>query len=132
MVIMSPHTTFFRVIAHRNPGMRHRVESIEGVFHRAFWSFGQCIDAFRHCRPVLSIDGTFLTKKYKATFILQIVELSNENMLPVAFALVPSEHDDNWECFMGNVRLKVFGPIREVWFMDHIISPSWDSQSNRS
>ena len=27
-------------ISHRNPGMRHRVESIDGVFHRAFWSFG--------------------------------------------------------------------------------------------
>jgi hypothetical protein len=25
-------------IAHRNPGMRHRVESIDGVFRRAFWS----------------------------------------------------------------------------------------------
>lgn len=23
-------------IAHRNPGMHHRVESIDGVFHRAF------------------------------------------------------------------------------------------------
>ena len=46
-------------IAHRNSGMRHRVESIDGVFRRAFWSFGKCIGAFTYCRPVLSIDGTF-------------------------------------------------------------------------
>ena len=101
-------------IAHRNPGMRHRVESIEGVFHRAFWSFGQCIDAFRHCRPVLSIDGTFLTGKYKGTLMVAMAHSSNDNVLPVAFALVPSEHDDNWQWFMDHVRTKVIGPKREV------------------
>ena len=101
-------------IAHRNPGMRHQVESIEGVFHRAFWSFGQCIDAFRHCRPVLSIDGTFLTEKYKGTLMVAMAHSSNDNVLPVAFALVPSEHDDNWQWFMDHVRTKVIGPKREV------------------
>jgi hypothetical protein len=100
-------------IAHRNPGMRHRVESIDGVFRRAFWSFGQCIEAFTYCRTVLSIDGTFLTGKYKATLMVAMAHSSNDNMLPVAFALVPSEHDDNWEWFMGHVRTKVIGK-REV------------------
>ena len=82
-------------IAHRNPGMRHRVESIDGVFRRAFWSFGQCIEAFTYCRPVLSIDGTFLTGKYKGTMMVAMAHSSNYNVLPVAFALVPSKHDDN-------------------------------------
>ena len=96
-------------IAHKNPGMQHGVEDIDGVFHRAFWSFGQCIEAFKHCRPVLSIDGTFLTGKYKGTLMVAMAHSSNDNVLPVAFALVPSEHDDNWEWFMGHVRTKVIG-----------------------
>ncbi|XP_020180109.1 uncharacterized protein [Aegilops tauschii subsp. strangulata] len=100
-------------IAHRNPGMCHRVESTDGVFRHAFWSFGQCIEAFTYCRPVLSIDGTFLTGKYKGTLMVAMAHSSNDNVLPVAFALVPSEHDDNWEWFMGHVRTKVIGK-REV------------------
>ncbi|XP_020151004.1 uncharacterized protein [Aegilops tauschii subsp. strangulata] len=100
-------------IAHRNPGMRHGVEEIDEVFHRAFWSFGQCIETFKHCRPMLSIDGTFLTDKYKGTLMVAMAHLSNDNVMLVAFALVSSEHDDNWEWFMGHVRTKVIGN-REV------------------
>jgi hypothetical protein len=28
-------------------------------FLHAFWTFGQCMEAFKHCYDVLSIDGTF-------------------------------------------------------------------------
>ena len=100
-------------IAHRNPGMFHVVEDHEGVFHRAFWSYGQCVEAFQHCRPVLSIDGTFLTGRYKGTLMVAMAHSSNDNVLPCAFALVPSEHQDNWEWFMGHVRHNVIG-AREV------------------
>jgi hypothetical protein len=98
-------------IAHRNPGMNHRVDVklIDGVFHRAFWSFGQCIEAFRHCLLVLSIDSTFLTGKYKGTLMVAMAHSSNDNRLPVAFSLVRSKHDDNWERFMDHVRTKVIG-----------------------
>ena len=34
---------------YRNPGMYHYVQDIEGVFRRAFWTFGPCIAAFEHC-----------------------------------------------------------------------------------
>jgi hypothetical protein len=36
----------------------------------AFWTFEQCMEAFKHCCDVLSIDGTFLTKKYEDTILL--------------------------------------------------------------
>nr|AAT47059.1 putative mutator-like transposase [Oryza sativa Japonica Group] len=32
------------------------------VLQRAFFSLGACINAFVHCRPVLCIDGTFMTE----------------------------------------------------------------------
>ena len=63
---------------------------------------------------MLSIDGTFLTGKYKGTLMVAMAHLSNDNVLPVAFALVPSEHDDNWEWFMDHVRTMVISPKREV------------------
>ncbi|XP_027362589.1 uncharacterized protein LOC113870193 [Abrus precatorius] len=30
------------------------------IFHRVFWSFGPCIRAFRHCKPLVQVDETHL------------------------------------------------------------------------
>jgi hypothetical protein len=35
------------------------------IFFHVFWCFPQCVDAFSHCCPVFSIDGTFLLGKYQ-------------------------------------------------------------------
>ena len=39
---------------------------------------------------------------------------SGDRVLPVAFALVSGENNNNWEWFMKHVRTKVFSPSREV------------------
>jgi hypothetical protein len=44
---------------------------------RMFWSFGQCIEAFRYCRHVLCVDGTFLSSKYHATLLTAIATDAN-------------------------------------------------------
>jgi hypothetical protein len=38
----------------------------------AFWCFSQCIETFRHYRPLLSIDGTFLFGKCKGLLLVAI------------------------------------------------------------
>jgi hypothetical protein len=38
------------------------------VFSHAFWTFQQCVRAFEHCRPLISIDGTFLTGRRQQFF----------------------------------------------------------------
>ena len=35
------------------------------IFQRLFWSFKPSIEGFKHCRPVMSIDGTHFYGKYK-------------------------------------------------------------------
>jgi len=101
-------------MASTNPDMYHIVNAHDGVFNRAFWTFGPCISAFQHCRPVLSIDGTFLTGKYKGTLLIALAHDANDQVLPVAFALVSAENQVNWEWFMWLVRTKIIGPTREV------------------
>ena len=54
----------------RNPGTiidiyDYRDANGDRVLRRAFWSFGCMIEAFKHCRPVLCVDGTFLTRMYE-------------------------------------------------------------------
>ena len=73
-------------MAYRNLGMYYSVEHVDGVFHHAFWTLEQCIQEFQHYRPVVSIDGTFLTGKYKGSILTAIAHDSGDRVLPVAFA----------------------------------------------
>jgi hypothetical protein len=90
-----------------NPGMHYEYIPkpnawIDGrqIFFRAFWCFPQCVDAFRHCRPVFSIDGTFLLGKYQGTLLIAISVDANNKLVPLAFALVEKENKDSWEWFL--------------------------------
>ncbi|CAN6295728.1 unnamed protein product [Urochloa humidicola] len=86
-----------------NPGMIWRYEHVPDVelngrrmFNRAFWCFRQCIEAFTHCRPVVTIDGTFLTGKYLGTLLVAIGADANNCLVPLAFGLVDRESKDSW------------------------------------
>jgi hypothetical protein len=109
------------VMAHRNPGMLHIFQrhptythTIKGVkypvFGRAFWCFLPCVEAFKHCRPFLCIDGTFLTGNFKGTLIVAISCDADNRLVPLAFALVEKEDNVKWKFFMHMVRTKVVGP----------------------
>ena len=112
-------------IAHTNPGMVHVVEPYGEktrikngnrvrVFGRAFWAFEQCVRAFQHCRPVISIDGTFLTGQFKGTLLVAIASDANNRLMPLAFALVEAENNVNWEWFLHILRTKVLPFEREI------------------
>jgi hypothetical protein len=81
-------------MADANPGMVHVVEPYgqetmvrDGrnvrVFGRAFWAFQQCVRAFEHCRPVISVDGTFMTGQYKGTILIAIANDANNRLVPL-------------------------------------------------
>ncbi|KAE8803040.1 hypothetical protein D1007_21251 [Hordeum vulgare] len=105
-------------IAATNPGMVHvvepygektRIHNVKRVrvFGRAFWAFEQCVRAFQHCRPVISIDGTFLTGQFKGTLLVAIASDANNRLMPLAFSLVDAENNVNWEWFLHILRTKV-------------------------
>jgi len=60
-------------IVQRNPGSYYDVKQFpnpEGgpsIVQRVFFCLGPCVRAFQYCRPILCIDGTFLTGQYKGT-----------------------------------------------------------------
>jgi hypothetical protein len=57
------------------------------VLQRAFLALGPAIAAFKHCRPVICIDGTFLTRKYKGTILTAVAADGNNQLLPLAIVL---------------------------------------------
>ncbi|XP_025682130.1 uncharacterized protein [Arachis hypogaea] len=76
-------------------------------FHRLFWTFPPYVEAFRHCKPLVSIDGTHLYGKYGGTLLLTIAQDGNSNILPIAFSLVEGENAESWSFFVTNLRQHV-------------------------
>ncbi|XP_057763289.1 uncharacterized protein LOC130983121 [Arachis stenosperma] len=84
-----------------------QVDESQAYFHRMFWTFLPCIEAFRHCKPLVSIDGTHLYGKYGGTLLVAIAQDGNSNILHVAFALVESENAESWFFFLSHLRQHV-------------------------
>jgi len=105
-----------------NPGMHYEYipklnewrEDGRQIFFRAFWCFPQSVESFRHCRPVFSIDGTFLLGKYMGTLLVAISCDADNALVPLAFALVEKENKDSCGWFLRLVWIHVVGPGREV------------------
>jgi hypothetical protein len=41
-----------------------------------------------YCRPIISVDATFLTVKYKCTFMVAVSMTAENQLPPLAFAFV--------------------------------------------
>ncbi|WVZ86820.1 hypothetical protein U9M48_033546 [Paspalum notatum var. saurae] len=100
-------------IAQRNPGTYYDVmhfpnpEGGPSILQRVFFCLGPCVRAFQYCLPLLCIDGTFLTGKYKGTILTAIGVDGNNQVLPVAFAFVENENADSWYWFLERVKTNV-------------------------
>ncbi|XP_016178918.1 uncharacterized protein LOC107621410 [Arachis ipaensis] len=58
------------------------------VLHRVFWTYYPCIRAFRHCKPLVQVDGTHLYGKYKGCLLVVVSQDGNNNIVPIAFHVV--------------------------------------------
>ncbi|XP_061354755.1 uncharacterized protein LOC133299318 [Gastrolobium bilobum] len=77
------------------------------VFHRIFWTFRQCCEAFKFAKPVIQIDGTHLYGKYKGKLLVATAQDGNDECLPIAFAIVEGKTLDAWNYFLVNIRAHV-------------------------
>jgi hypothetical protein len=80
-------------IATLNPGCYYDIKAYnhvsrpgKQVLQRAYLALGPAIAAFKHCRPVICIDGTFLTGKYKGTILTTVAADDNNRLLSLAIA----------------------------------------------
>ncbi|KAL5154355.1 hypothetical protein HKD37_19G053729 [Glycine soja] len=73
-------------------------------FHRVFWTFGQCKDAFNYCKPIIQVDGTHLYGKYRGTLLMATSQDGNGGVLPLAFVVVEGETLTAWSWFLAHLR----------------------------
>jgi hypothetical protein len=90
---------------HYNPGLRcytyvgRIVTDVDGimkhVLQRIFWRFAQSAEAFKHCCPLVLVDGTFLIGKYRVVLMIVVGVDPNNQLVPLAFALAEGENDES-------------------------------------
>ncbi|KAF1870871.1 hypothetical protein Lal_00030181 [Lupinus albus] len=83
----------------------HIVDGVEDpsrfIMDRVFWSLKPCIEEFAYCKPILQVDGTFLTGKYTGTLLIASSQDGYRRVFPVAFAIVEAETTEAWEWGTG-------------------------------
>ena len=70
------------------------------IFGRVFWAFAPCINAWKHYKPIVSIDDLFLYGKYKHKLLIVCSVDGTNHIVPLAFALVDEESYSTWAWFL--------------------------------
>ncbi|XP_052723811.1 uncharacterized protein LOC108319449 [Vigna angularis] len=87
-----------------NPGstVKVKVNSDNGqsIFQRCYVCLKACKDSFISCRPIICLDGCFLKGLYKGELLTAVGRDPNEQMLPLAYAVVEVENKDSWSWFL--------------------------------
>ncbi|XP_047331185.1 uncharacterized protein LOC124934712 [Impatiens glandulifera] len=77
---------------------------------------GCSIRGFRYCRPVLSVDASFLKHKIGGQLLIAIALDANEQLFPLAFGVVDSENNNSWTYFMQQLRVAI-GIVPDLVFV---------------
>ena len=89
------------------PGTKFKIDSEPSdqfgvhIFQRAAWAYGPCIAAWSHLRPVISIDAGHLSGRYKGKLYMACAYDAEQQVLPLAFAIMGEETLENWGWFMS-------------------------------
>ncbi|KAM6543462.1 hypothetical protein CsatB_007909 [Cannabis sativa] len=92
-----------------NPGtITHLETDTKNRFKYLFLAFANSIRGWKHCRPVIVTDGTFLKTSFGGTLFSASTMDANNNIFILAFGIGDSENDDSWDWFFNKIR-ETFG-----------------------
>ncbi|KAL5159434.1 hypothetical protein HKD37_15G043756 [Glycine soja] len=94
--------SYFQIL-HDDFIIGNRVSRKHHQFHRVFWTFGQCKEAFKYCKSIIQVDGTHLYEKYRGTLLMATSQDGNGGVLPLAFAVVEGETLTTWSWFLTHL-----------------------------
>jgi hypothetical protein len=73
-------------------------------FFQLFVAPGETQEAFRWCMPFIAIDGTFWKTHWNLALLLAVAMDGDNQILPLAWGIVPTESADNWTFFISYFR----------------------------
>ncbi|WVZ03970.1 hypothetical protein V8G54_024776 [Vigna mungo] len=91
-------------ILRSNPGstVQVKVDRVgeDVIFNRIYVCLKACKDSFVSCRPIIHMDGCFLKGKYGGELLTAVARDGNDQMCPLAYAVVEVENKDTWTWFL--------------------------------
>ncbi|KAK4403024.1 hypothetical protein Sango_1043100 [Sesamum angolense] len=96
--VLCKHSTEGTIVEWKHKGLQ--ASTGKYVMGYVFWAFKPCIDGFQFCRNVISVDGTHLYTKYKYKLLIAAAMDGNQQVLPLAFAVVDEETYPSWKWFL--------------------------------
>ena len=73
-------------------------------FKYMYMALAASIQGWIHCKPIVVVDGTYLTSAHKGTLITTYTMDANEQIFPLAFAIVDLENNLAYEWFFKNFK----------------------------
>lgn len=69
-----------------------------------FFALGASIQGWKHCRPIIVVDGTFLKTKCGGALYAACAKDGNNQVFPIGFGIGDSENDKAWEWFFRRLK----------------------------
>lgn len=69
-------------------------------FQRIYICLKGCRESFNSCRPIIGLDGCFLKGYYGGQLLTAIGTDPNDQMCPIAYAVVEGETKETWAWFL--------------------------------
>ncbi|XP_057740524.1 uncharacterized protein LOC130957697 [Arachis stenosperma] len=73
------------------------------IFQRIYVCLEACKQSFQHCRDFIGLDGCFLKTPQGGQMLTAIGWDPNDQMLPIAYAVVEVETKDSWTWFLSHL-----------------------------
>ncbi|CAH9088755.1 unnamed protein product [Cuscuta epithymum] len=88
-----------------NPGSLVLLDTDKkGNFKTLFMSLGAWREGWAFCRPVISVDGSFLKAKFRGTILSACSLDANRQIFPVAFGICERENKESWSWFFNKLK----------------------------
>ncbi|KAF7150876.1 hypothetical protein RHSIM_Rhsim02G0220600 [Rhododendron simsii] len=93
------------------------VDTETNRFQRLFVAFSACISGFKHLRPLLFVNGTFLKGNFKGSLLSASAKDGDKGLFPLCIGVADSESNENWLWFMKKLRGILDGDTRSIVFV---------------
>jgi len=82
--------------------MKVKVDEMQGesIFSSFYTCFKACKDAFVVYCPFIGLDDCFLKGKYGGELLTAVARDANNQMLPLAYAIVEVKNKETWKWFL--------------------------------
>ena len=90
-------------IKRSNPGSTVEFFALNYHFRGIYMCFQASKDGFKHCRPIIGLDGCWMKGSYPGHVLVAASIDANDGCYPIEFVVVDSECLETWDWFMSSL-----------------------------